>query len=47
MEKCLVLSTDVTNSLEWLHHANFIVDVDYAADESVGSHGLFELLEVD
>ena len=47
MEECLVLSTDVTNGLEWLHDTNFIVDVDHATDESVRSHGLFELLEVN
>lgn len=46
MEESFVLATQVSYLLKGLNDSDFVIDVDHRADESVGSQGFLEFLDI-
>lgn len=46
MEKGLIVLAELSDFLQWLHNADFIVDVNNRTKESIGSEGFLKFFEV-
>lgn len=46
MEKRLIVLAELPDFLQWLHNADFVVDMDDRTKESVGSESFLQLFEV-
>lgn len=47
MEECLVISTNLTDFLDWLNRTDFIINVNYTGDKCIWSDCGFEFFNVD